>query len=510
MNAIELSIFASRIEAVCDEMGAVLQRTAFSPNIKDRLDYSCAVFDAGGELCAQAAHIPVHLGSMAYAMRGIVREVDWSPGDMVILNDPFLGGTHLPDVTLIAPLFVAGELAGFVANRAHHADIGASTPGSMPISRRLDEEGLIIPPSYLLRAFETDTAMLDHIAGVTANPQQSRGDFAAQISANRTGLARLQALVGDDAGAYRRGLQQLNDYAERLAQSALAEIPDGEYRFRDEMDDDGCGNTDLPIEVSLHVRGHRIRVDFSGTAPQTEGNINCPLSVAAAGVYYAFRCLMPAHTPAASGSFRGIEIHAPEGCLLNARRPAAVAAGNVETSTRVVDVVLGALAQAIPERIPAASHGSMNNLALGARGEGGEWDYYETMGGGMGGGPLGPGLSAVQTHMTNTLNTPIEVLESVYPLRICRYALRDGSGGAGRHRGGDGLIREFEFLVPTTVTLLTERRRHAPWGLQGGGDGKPGRNLRDGVELPPKVSYEAQAGERLTVETPGGGGWGSL
>ncbi len=509
MNAIELSIFASRIEAVCDEMGAVLQRTAFSPNIKDRLDYSCAVFDADGELCAQAAHIPVHLGSMAYAMRGIVREVDWSPGDMVILNDPFLGGTHLPDVTLIAPLHVAGERVGFIVNRAHHADIGASTPGSMPISRRLDEEGLIIPPSYLLRAGELDEAMLRHIAGVTTHPQQSRGDFAAQISANRTGLVRLRTLVGDDVGGYQDGLQQLNDYAERLAQSTLSAIPDGEYHFCDRMDDDGCGNSDLPIEVSLHVSGHHIRVDFAGTAAQTAGNINCPLSVAAAGVYYAFRCLMPAHTPAASGSFRSIEILAPEGCLLNARRPAAVAAGNVETSTRVVDAVLGALAQALPDSIAAASHGSMNNLAMGSRVAGSEWDYYETIGGGMGAGPRGPGLSAVQTHMTNTLNTPIEVLESHYPLRICRYALRDGSGGAGRHSGGDGLIREFEFLAPTIVTLLTERRRHAPWGLQGGGDGVVGCNLRNGEILPPKVSYEAPAGERLAVETPGGGGWGS-
>ncbi len=516
MNPIELSLFASRIEAVCDEMGAVLQRTAFSPNIKDRLDYSCAVFDASGELCAQAAHIPVHLGSMAYAMRGIVRDVGWSPGDMVILNDPFLGGTHLPDVTLIAPLFVAERLVGFVANRAHHADIGASTPGSMPISRRLDEEGLIIPPSRLLRGGEMDQAMLDHIAGVTANPQQSRGDFAAQISANRTGLARLRALIeglgegGQGVDAYADGLRQLNDYAERLARSALAAIPDGEYRFRDWMDDDGCGHTDLPIEVSLHVAGHRIRVDFTGTAPQTEGNINCPLSVAAAGVYYAFRCLMPAHTPAASGSFRSIEIEAPEGCLLNARRPAAVAAGNVETSTRVVDVVLGALAQALPGRIAAASHGSMNNLAMGSRAAGREWDYYETLGGGMGAGPNGPGLSAVQTHMTNTLNTPIEVMESIYPLRVRRYALRDDSGGEGRHRGGGGLLREFEFLEPTTVTLLTERRTHAPWGLQGGGDGAPGRNLRDGEALPPKVSFEARPGERLTIETPGGGGWGSV
>jgi N-methylhydantoinase B len=508
MNAIDLSLFASRIEAVCEEMGAVLQRTAFSPNIKDRLDYSCAVFDADGELCAQAAHIPVHLGSMAYAMRTIVAAVDWSPGDMVILNDPYLGGTHLPDVTLIAPVYVATTLVGFVANRAHHADIGADTPGSMPISQRLDEEGLIIPPSTLLRRGELDTAMLAAITKATANPDQARGDFAAQISANRAGLARLTALVeACGVDGFGRNLQQLNAYAERLAANTLAAIPDGEYRFEDVMDDDGLGNSDLPIVVSIHVDGHRIHVDFTGTAPQTAGNINCPLSVAAAGVYYVFRCLMPDYTPACAGSFRAITLSAPEGCLLNARRPAAVAAGNVETSSRVVDVVLGALAQALPGQIPAASHGSMNNLAMGTRADSGAWDYYETLGGGMGGGPDYAGISAVQTHMTNTLNTPIEVLESHYPLRIRRYALRDGSGGAGQQRGGDGLIREFEFLAPTTVTLLTERRRHAPWGLNGGSPGQPGRNLRNGQPLPAKISWQAVAGERLSVETPGGGGF---
>ncbi len=518
MDAIELSLFASRIEAVCEEMGAVLARTAFSPNIKDRLDYSCAVFDEAGELCAQAAHIPVHLGSMAYAMRGIVSRVDWAAGDMVILNDPYLGGTHLPDVTLIAPLFVAGECLGFVANRAHHADIGAESPGSMPISRHLQEEGLIIPPSYLLRRGEVDTALLAQITGATANAEQAGGDVAAQISANRTGLARLQAVVeglgagsstaASEAGHYREALRHLNDYAERLAGDALAAIPDGEYHFRDLMDDDGCGNQDLPIVVTLRVRGHHIDVDFSGTAAQTAGNINCPLSVAAAGVYYVFRCLMPAQTPAAAGSFRSITIRAPEGCLLNARRPAAVAAGNVETSSRVVDVVMGALAQALPERIPAASHGSMNNLAMGARGGEQDWDYYETLGGGMGGGPLGPGQSAVQTHMTNTLNTPIEVLEANYPLRVRRYALREGSGGRGLHPGGEGLIREIEFLAPARVTLLTERRRHAPWGLQGGVDGAPGRNLVNGRPVASKVALHLAAGDRLSLHTPGGGGWG--
>jgi len=509
MNPIELSLFASRIEAVCEEMGAVLRRSAFSPNIRDRLDFSCAVFDAAGELCAQAAHIPVHLGSMAYAMRDLARQVEWADGDAVLLNDPFLGGTHLPDVTLIAPLFVGGRRVGFVANRAHHADIGAGSPGSMPISSRLDEEGMVIPPSYLLRHGALDEAFLDQLTGATRNPRDAHGDFSAQLSANRAGLARLEALVRElGAEGYAAALAELNDYAERLAAEALSAIPDGEYRFADLLDDDGQGHSDLPIRVTVGVAGGRIAVDFTGTAPQAAGNVNCPLSVAAAAVYYVFRCLMPAQTPACAGAFRAIELSAPEGCLLNARRPAAVAAGNVETSTRVVDVVLGALAQALPERIPAASHGSMNNVAMGARGER-DWDYYETLGGGMGGGPRGGGLSALQTHMTNTLNTPIEVLEMRYPLRVTAYARRDGSGGAGRQPGGDGLVREYTFLAPASVTLLTERRRHAPWGLAGGADGAPGRNLLNGRELPPKIHLRVNAGDRVRLETPGGGGWGA-
>lgn len=507
-SPIALSLFASRIEAVCEEMGAVVQRTAFSPNIKDRLDYSCAVFDAAGELCAQAAHIPVHLGSMAYAMRDIVADLRWSSGDMVILNDPYLGGTHLPDVTVIAPVHVADTLVGFVANRAHHADIGADTPGSMPISRRLSEEGMIIPPTFLLREGALDEGRLTAITDATSQPEQSRGDFAAQISANRAGLARLTALVENmGVSAYQQNLQQLNVYAEKLAADALANIPQGTYSFSDLMDDDGLGNENIVIAVTLTVQAGQFHVDFKGTADQVDGNINCPLSVAAAGVYYVFRCLMPDHIPACAGSFRSITLTAPEGSLLNARRPAAVAAGNVETSTRVVDVVMGALAQALPDIIPAASHGSMNNLAMGSRVAGAQWDYYETMGGGMGAGPEHDGLSAVQTHMTNTLNTPIEVLESHYPLRIRRYVLRENSGGAGLHRGGEGLIREFEFLAPTTVTLLTERRSHAPWGLQGGGAGQSGSNLRNNKALPSKASFEVEAGERLTVETPGGGGF---
>lgn len=509
MNSIELSIFASRIEAVCDEMGAVLRHAAFSPNIKDRLDFSCAVFDANGELCAQAAHIPVHLGSMAYAMHDIVEQIDWRDGDMVVMNDPFLGGTHLPDVTVIAPVFVDAELVGYVANRAHHADIGSHTPGSMPISRSLEEEGIVISPRHLYRAGQRDDDFLQEILGATRNPRVGEGDFSAQISANRTGIRRLQLLVTQlGAEEYTRALTALNDYGERLARHALNTIPTGDYRFEDFMDDDGLGHTHLPIRLRLRVDNSGVEADFSGTAPQTAGNINCPLSVAAAAVYYVFRCLMPVQTPACAGSFRAIRLFAPSGCLLNAERPAAVAAGNVETSTRVVDVVMGALAQATPTQIPAASHGSMNNLAMGGRWGRQLWDYYETMGGGMGGGPRYPGLAGIQTHMTNTRNTPIEVLESHYPLRVREYALRLGSGGDGQHAGGDGLCREIEFLAPTTLTLLTERRNLAPWGLQGGQDGQPGKNWLNGQPLAGKISCEVGSGDVLRVETPGGGGWG--
>jgi len=509
MNPVELSIFANRLNAVCDEMGAVLQRAAFSPNIRDRLDFSCAVFDAEGDLCAQAAHIPVHLGSMAYAMRDIVKNVVWQAGDMVVVNDPFLGGTHLPDVTLIAPVFESGQLVGFVVNRAHHADIGGYTPGSMPISQTLEEEGIVIPPQHLLRGGELNQPLMQEILGATRNQQIGQGDFAAQISANKTGvkrLGRLIALLGIDA--YTSALVALNEYGERLARSVLADIPPGSYAFEDYMDDDGLGHTRLPIRLQLSIDQNGVTADFSGTAAQTAGNINCPLSVVAAAVYYVFRCLMPPQTPACAGTFRPITLFAPPGSLLNAQRPAAVAAGNVETSTRIVDVVMGALANAIPKAMPAASHGSMNNLAMGGTHNGQFWDYYETMGGGMGAGCRYPGLSAVQTHMTNTRNTPIEVMESSYPIRVREYAIRTGSAGSGQHPGGEGLCREFEFLSGATVTLLSERRLLAPWGVQGGKAARPGANWLNERPLPGKVCCQVSSGDILRIETAGGGGWG--
>lgn len=509
VDAIELSLFASRLTAICDEMGAVLRRAAFSPNIRDRLDFSCALFDAAGQLCAQAAHIPVHLGSMAYAMRDLVGRHAWSPGDMLVLNDPFEGGTHLPDVTVVAPVCRDGRPLAFVANRAHHADIGAEAPGSMPIASRLDDEGYLITPQWLVKNGVLQSGLLAALKRITSDPVSTEGDFSAQISANRAGAARVDALLQRMGEArWHAGLNALNDYAERMARHALGELPDGSYGFRDHMESDGLGARDIPIQVRIDVKSGDLALDFSGTAAQTPGNINCPLPVTAAAVFYALRCLMPANTPACAGVFRPIRIEAPRGSLVNAVAPAAVAAGNVETSSRIVDVVLGALAPALPARIPAASQGTMNNLAMGSRRAGRPWSYYETLGGGMGAGPGGDGLSAVQTHMTNTLNTPIEVLESAFPVRVLRYAIRRGSGGAGLHRGGDGLVREYEFLEAADVTLIAERRRLAPWGLDGGAAGRPGSDRLNGRALPGKTHVAVAAGDRLTLETPGGGGYG--
>lgn len=522
LDPIELSLFSSRLTALCQEMGAVLQRSAFSPNIRDRLDYSCAVFDPNGRLCAQAAHIPVHLGSMAWAMKDLVKAADWAAGDMLVVNDPFQGGTHLPDITVIAPLFMRGKLSAFVANRAHHADIGSKIPGSMPVSDDLEEEGVIISPHLLLRKGQRDEVFWAELMSQMGNPQQSAGDFTAQISANQLAVKRLnelaQGLVADSSAAPSIRLceyfDQVNAYAARLAAKSYAAIPDGRYCFDDLLDNDGCGTEGITLRCALDIRAGRITADFSGSHPQVSGNVNCPLSVTAAGVMYVFRCLLPAETPACAGAFDAITISAPLGSVLNAAPPAAVAAGNVETSTRVVDLVMGALAQAIPQRMAAASHGSMNNVAMGARlgqhqGASRNWDYYETIGGGAGASANRAGQSAKQTHMTNTLNTPIEVLEHHYPLRVTEYALRKGSGGAGAQRGGDGIVRELEFLEPASVSLLTERRLTQPWGLAGGENAVAGVNSLNDTTLGPKINIHTQVGDRLRIETPGGGGYGT-
>jgi N-methylhydantoinase B len=447
---------------------------------------------------------------MAYAMADLVSDRDWQPGDLLVVNDPYLGGTHLPDVTVVAPVFGAASLIGFAVTRAHHANIGAHSPGSMPVSTRLDQEGIVIAPSWLKRAGQWQVPLCRELAGLEesgALPVESRrfADFVAQASACEAGARRLAELAGQQADLV-AAFDALNRYGEKRARARIAALPDGCYRFQDYMDDDGQGQQDIVIAVTLTIAGEQASLDFSGTANQVAGNINCPLSVAAAAAYYCFRCLMDDDVPACDGLFRPISLSAPQGSLLNANRPAAVAAGNVETSSRVVDVVLGALAQAAPQAIPAASQGTMNNVAMGAAGDDG-WDYYETMAGGTGAHARGPGLSAVHSHMTNTLNTPIESLESHYPLRVHRYQVRRGSGGDGQFVGGDGLVRELEFLGDAQVTLLTERRRHAPWGLAGGESGAVGENRHNGKLMPPKISFTARAGDRLLVASPGGGGY---
>ncbi len=510
MNAIELKLFSSRVSAICEEMGTVLRRTAFSPNIKDRLDFSCALFSSRGKLFAQAAHIPVHLGSMAFAMGSIIEDREWRDGDMLVLNDPYMGGTHLPDVTLIAPVFIDNgqQLIGFVANRAHHANIGCDTPGSMPISSRLEEEGLIIPPTLLFKA-ELIQASALALLGMTDGAL--RGDFAAQAGANNLGVQRLQQLLATMSLAeYEQGMDELNDYADRITGETIRGLQAGEYVFTDYLDDDGCGQVNVKLALSLRISADSIEMDFSESADQVGGNLNCPESVVAAAAFYCVRCLLPGDPPACEGLFRRIGLKTRSGSIVNANRPAAVAAGNVETSSRLVDLVLGALAQALPTRIPAASQGTMNNVAMGRidSATGTRWDYYETLAGGTGGGPSGAGRDAVHSHMTNTLNTPVESLEMHYPLRVHRYAIRRGSGGVGMHAGGAGIAREYEFLDRTQLSLLSERRLIAPWGLNGGGAGEPGRNSLNGKSLPGKCSLAVNKGDRLLIETPGGGAWG--
>ncbi len=508
-GSIELGLFASRVAAMCEEMGALLGRSAFSPNIRDRRDYSCALFDAEGALLGQATHQPVHLGSMAHAMAGLVASRPWRPGDMLILNDPYQGGTHLPDITLVAPVFAGDSLVGFCANRAHHADIGADAPGSMPVSTHLEEEGLLIPPTLLIEAGKIRQDLMDDLLGGLRDGEAALGDFSAQIAANRLGTGRLQALAEQfGVGGLARQSRRLQDYAERLAGTAMGGLPRGSFRFGDLMDDDGAGTTDIPIRVRIDIQDARVLVDFEGTAAQVPGNLNCPLAVTAAAVFYVFRCLMPDHVPACAGAMRRIRIRAPEGSLVNARPPAAVAAGNVETSMRIVDAICGALAGAVPDRVPAAGQGTMNNLAMGRPGPGG-WDYYETLAGGHGAALGSDGLAARHSHMTNTLNTPIEVLERHYPLRIARYLRRRGSAGEGAFRGGDGVLREYCFLEDASLTILSERRSHAPWGVAGGAPGAPGINSLDGRHLGSKCQTEVSAGQILTIATPGGGGYGA-
>lgn len=510
MNAVEISIFNNLFASLCEEMGVALGRSAFSPNIKDRRDYSCALFDKVGRLVGQACHIPVHLGAMAYAVADVTKEFPLAKGDMLLLNSPFRGGTHLPDVTLLAPVFFGSQLVAYVANRAHHADIGGTAPGSMPLARHIDEEGLIIEPQLLMQGGEIVYDFLSTIKNAVRTPAEREGDLRAQIAAASTGIERTISLVERyGLATVEEAFVALYDTGRKYMEMAIESIPNGTYVFADQLDGDGYSEEPIDINVSIEIKGQKAKVDFAGTAGPCTGNLNAPVSVTASAVLYAFRCLLPLDCPSNGGLLEPIDIHVPEVSLLHAQRPSAVAAGNVETSQRVVDVVLGALAKALPNAIPAASCGSMNNVAIG----GDTFAYYETVAGGAGGHPESAGRSAIHTHMTNTLNTPIESLEAHYPLRMVRYAIRKGSGGKGQQSGGDGVIRELECLVDCQVSLLTERRKIAPYGLSGGEPGSCGVNSVikcDGKieKLPGKGSFALKKGERLRIETPGGGGYG--
>jgi N-methylhydantoinase B len=492
-----LQVLVGALRAACEEMGAVLVRSAHSANIKERRDCSTALFDPAGELVMQAEHIPVHLGSMPDAVAAVLGSGQ-RPGDLWVLNDPYRGGTHLPDITLVSPVFAGSELLGFAASRAHHADVGGPTAGGMPAtSRSLEEEGVVIAPGRY------DEDGLRELAGSMRNPSQRLADLRAQRAANLTGGRRLLELVDrHGTAAVRSGMAEILDYAERRTRTALRDVPDGRYEASDVLEAGRDGKQDAALRVVATVEEARLRLDFSGTDPQVEGNLNCPLAVTKSAAFFAVRVLTDPDGPPSAGAFRPIEVSAPEGCLLNARPPAAVAAGNVETSSRVADLVLGALAHAVAA--PAQGQGTMNNLTLAS----GEFTYYETTGGGQGACPDGDGPSAVHVAMSNTLNTPVEALEAEYPLRVRELGLRRGSGGDGRHRGGDGIVREIEALEPMRFTLITERRRHAPQGRDGGSGGEPGRNLLNGRELPAKAAGELRPGDTLRVETPGGGGYG--
>jgi N-methylhydantoinase B len=518
-DPIRLEVFKHLLASVAEEMGVVLYRTGFSPNIKERRDYSCAVFDAEGQMVAQAAHIPVHLGSMPLSVQAGIRAFSFKPGDMVILNDPYHGGTHLPDITLIAPVFTgesgAAKLVGFVANRAHHSDVGGMAPGSMPLSQEVFQEGVIIPPIKLVEAGNLNEGVVKLILANVRTPEEREGDLRAQMAANQIGAERLQKLVtrygGEVVASY---MDSLLRYSERMTRQLLSELPDGVYRFRDRMDDDGIGSDPAEIVVTVTITNDEAIVDFAGTEEQQRGSINAVYAITLSAVYYVFRSLIGLDVPSNSGCMKPIEVIAPPGTLVNAQSPAAVAGGNVETSQRIVDVLLGALSQALPDRVPAASQGTMNNLTIGG------WDperrrayaYYETIGGGQGGRPGKDGADAIHTHMTNTMNTPVEALEFSYPFRVRRYEIREGTGGRGRYRGGDGIRREIELLYDATITLLSDRRKFGPYGLMGGGYGRPGKNLvielGEERELPGKVSLDVKSGAVVSVRTPGGGGHG--
>ena len=530
-DPIELEIFKNIYHSIAEEMGAALRRTAFSPNIKERRDYSCAVFDADAEVIAMGDHMPVHLGSMPMSVRAAIARFAMQPGDVVMLNDPFCGGTHLPDITLVAPVHVRpraprlGRTARpdfYVASRAHHADVGGASAGSMGLCREIYQEGLRIPPVRIMRAGKMERDVLALLLNNVRTPDEREGDLGAQIAACHTGAERLREVCARYGLARAKAAaRELLRYSEEMMRAFLEAVPRGTYRAEDFLDNDGISRKPVKIvaAVSFHKvpghTGHAVTVDFTGSDPQVEGSINAVEAITYSACFYVFRCLLDEDVPATAGLMRPIRVIAPEGTIVNARPPAAVAGGNVETSQRIVDVLLRALAKAIPERIPAAAAGTMNNLTIGGMDPRTQqpFAYYETIAGGMGARPTKPGISGVHTHMTNSLNTPAEALEYAYPLRVREYSLRSGSGGQGKKRGGDGIVREIEALTDAEVTLLADRRELGPYGLGGGTDGVPGRTAiirNNGTveDVPGKFNARLRKGERVRIESPGGGGFG--
>jgi len=517
IDAADLEVARHLFASVAEEMGLVLRRSAFSPNIKERRDYSCGLFDQGGRAVAMGDHMPVHLGSMPATVEHILATCAPGPGEMVAVNDPYSGGTHLPDITLVAPFPTEASRPRFyLGNRAHHSDVGGMTPGSMPPGAcEIFQEGFIIPPVRLIRRGKPDPDLLALVLANVRTPVEREADLRAQVGANRAGARRLEELERRHGIApVARWANEQIGYASRIVRSFLRQIPPGNYPAEEMMEGDGVSDRPVRLRVIVRVRPGRVVVDFTGTDPETPGNINAVESITRSAVYYVFRCLVREEIPYNAGCFSHVWVRLPPGTVLSARRPAAVAGGNVETSQRVVDLLLKAMAAALPGRIPAQSCGTMSNLTFGGRDPraGAPFSYYETIGGGMGASPSGPGLSGVHTHMTNSLNTPVEALEQDYPLRVVRYSLRQGSAGAGRHRGGNGIVREIRLLVPGQVSIFAERHRFAPQGLSGGRPGKPGKAWCQGIGLRrrigSKVTLRLRAGESIRIETPGGGGWG--
>jgi N-methylhydantoinase B len=531
VDPVTLEVVRNATAAVAEEMNATLVRTSYSPNIKERKDCSCALFGPDGEMVSQAENIPVHLGAMPFSVAAAVDRFDgFAPGDAVLLNDPFAGGAHLPDLTLVTPVFHDGDVVAFAANRAHHADVGGSVGGSVGAeSTEIFQEGLRIPPVKLYEGGEPNEAAFDLVLANVRTPEERRGDLRAQQAANETGRRRFEELVAEhgreELGA---ALDALQDYAERRMRAEVSDLPDGTYAFQDVLDDDGLGNEDLPIAAAVTVDDEAVHVDFDGTAAQTEGPINAVFAVTASATYYAVRTVTDPEIPANAGAYRPVTIDAPDGSIVDAEPPAAVVGGNLETSQRVVDVLLGAFAEAAPDRVTAAGQGTMNNVTFGGtdprdgglaggenegssehRSDGEPYTFYETQAGGAGAGAGGDGMDAVHVHMSNTLNTPAEVLETAYPLRVEGYALRPDSGGAGAFRGGLGIRRDVRVRDHrATFSLLADRHRHAPYGLAGGGDGERGAALVDGDPVPPKGTHELPPGTLVSVRTPGGGGYG--